>query len=79
MAEPLKNRIRKLRETLGLTQVEFAELIRKETGIKGGPHPSTIARWEKGTTVPGGVYIEALDAIAKNAGLRGLFDSFRQT
>ena len=36
--------VRKLREGLGLTQVEFAQL----TGV----HPITVSKWERGVVAP---------------------------
>lgn len=75
LAEPMRDRIRKLRETMSLTQVQFADLVRKRMPHKGGPHPSTVARWENGSSVPGGEYYEVLRGLAKDAGLIRLFDT----
>ena len=36
--------ILKLREQLGLTQVEFAQVV--------GVHPITVSKWERGEAVP---------------------------
>jgi DNA-binding transcriptional regulator YiaG len=47
--------IRKLRETLGLTQEEFAEKI--------GAGRVTIARWESGQSKPTGLYLRALEKL----------------
>lgn len=52
-------RIRKLREALGLTQKEMAE----ELGITR----VTIARWETGTAKPKGLYLKALQGLADKA------------
>ncbi len=73
MPESLKRRVRKLRETLGLSQVQFAEVIRKNAPGKKGPHPSTVARWENGTSVPGGEYLQVMAKLAHEARLRDLF------
>jgi transcriptional regulator with XRE-family HTH domain len=73
MDEPLRVRIRKLRETLRLTQVQFADQVSKLMPGRNGPHPSTINRWENGSSVPSGDYLEALATLANQAGLRNLF------
>lgn len=70
--QTFRQAIQRLRQSLGITQVEFAELLRKELGFKAGPHPSTIARWEAGHSIPSGDYVRALDGIARRAGLPGL-------
>jgi DNA-binding transcriptional regulator YiaG len=52
-------RIRKLRESLGLTQEEFAKRI--------GAARETIARWELGTAKPKGLYLQALEKLKARA------------
>jgi putative transcriptional regulator len=47
--------IRKLRETLGLTQEEFAKKV--------GAGRVTIARWESGQSKPTGLYLRALEKL----------------
>jgi putative transcriptional regulator len=49
------NEIRKLRETLGLTQEEFAKKV--------GAGRATIARWESGQSKPTGLYLRALEKL----------------
>lgn len=80
MSAPLQRRIRELRETLDLTQVQFAAAVgktmrsHKSTSKQSrGPHPSTVARWENGSSVPGGEYLEALVILARRAGRPDLF------
>ena len=73
---PLKKRIRELRDTLGLTQVQFATAVGKTMRPRTrGPHPSTVARWENGSSVPGGEFLEALASLASKAGSADLFAS----
>jgi DNA-binding transcriptional regulator YiaG len=47
--------IRRLRETLGLTQEEFAKKV--------GAGRATVARWESGQSKPTGLYSRALERL----------------
>ena len=47
--------IRRLRESLELTQAQFAKRI--------GAARETIARWELGTAKPKGLYLQALEKL----------------
>ena len=51
----ISDEIRKLRETLGLTQEEFAKKL--------GADRVTIARWESGKSKPTGLYSRALEKL----------------
>jgi DNA-binding transcriptional regulator YiaG len=53
------NEIRKLRESLELTQEQFAKRI--------GATRGTIARWELGTAKPKGLYLQALEKLKTKA------------
>lgn len=57
MSKKLAIRIKKLREKLGLSQQEFADII--------GIHLQSISRWERGTIVPS---VEAIATIAEEFG-----------
>ena len=54
------NDIRKLRESLELTQEQFAKRI--------GATRGTIARWELATAKPKGLYLQALEKLAAKRG-----------
>jgi DNA-binding transcriptional regulator YiaG len=51
--------IRKLRESLGLTQEEFAKKI--------GAARVTVAKWEIGQHPPKGLYLQALEKLKARA------------
>ena len=60
---PTPGFIRALRESLGLTQVEFGE--------RAGVDSMTISRWERGAVRPGPAAMRALDKLRRDAGRRG--------
>ena len=58
MAEDLAEKIRKLRKTLGMTQVQFAHRLAVSQGV--------VSRWERGSHMP---QHDALHRLAELAGL----------
>lgn len=57
--EGLPDRLRKIRETVGKTQKEFAEIL--------GVHFRAIQQYESGENVPGGTFLKALTKLGFNA------------
>ncbi len=56
-----KDTIKQIRETLGLTQEDFAREI-GATGI-------TVSRWERGKAKPSRMAVRNIEALARRAGI----------
>ena len=67
-------KIKKLRATLDVSQVEFANLVGSKTLSGKALHPSTVAGWENGRSVPNADNLAALVKIAKELGHPDLFE-----
>lgn len=48
------------RQNSPLTRTDAAEWLRHRLGLPRAPHPHTLARWERGEGVRGGVRLRAI-------------------